>query len=204
MKVLLLVISLVGLALTDELSDRHQFSRFLDQHHRLYADHEVEYRFRIFQQNLRIIEQLNEENPYATFDVTEYADLSSEEFITLKTSFNMGALEDEERRLPRVDLLKNGDPPHELSWVAQNKISPVVNQGSCGSCWAFSAAEAVTSVMAVQRNLLVTQASPQEFVDCDRLSNGCNGGLPHQAFQYMINRDRQVAREGEYPYRGFL
>ncbi|KAL0235557.1 hypothetical protein GEMRC1_002139 [Eukaryota sp. GEM-RC1] len=202
MKVLLLVVALIGLALADEVSDRQQFSRFLNEHRRLYANEEVESRFRVFQQNLRVIEQLNEQNPYATFGVTEYADLSSEEFIALKTSVRPDTipLTNEERRLARVDMLKNAAAPYEWSWVAQGKVPPVVNQGSCGSCWAFSAAEAVSSVAAVQQSGPVYQLAPQEFVDCDRRSHGCSGGWPHQAFMYMIENNRKVAQESYYPY----
>jgi hypothetical protein len=54
-------------------------------------------------------------------------------------------------------------------------LTPVKNQGACGSCWAYSttaAVEAVTAIMTGERLVL----SEQELTDCNWQSSHCDGG----------------------------
>lgn len=58
------------------------------------------------------------------------------------------------------------------------------NQGSCGSCWAFSATCAIESGLAVHNGTPVVKLSEQEFVNCEKTDQGCNGGLMDHAFAF--------------------
>lgn len=60
-------------------------------------------------------------------------------------------------------------------------VSSVKNQGQCGSCWAFSAVQAVEGQLA-KATKKVTDLSEQQVVDCDTVDKGCQGGLMHTAY----------------------
>jgi len=78
----------------------------------------------------------------------------------------------------------------------------VKNQGSCGSCWAFSSTGAIEGAYAI-KNKQLKSFSEQQLVDCAGLragygNMGCNGGLMDNAFTY--GEDYQLELESEYPY----
>jgi hypothetical protein len=70
-----------------------------------------------------------------------------------------------------------------------------------GSCWAFSAISTVESINQLVTGELVT-LSEQELVECDTngQSNGCNGGLMDDAFEFII-KNGGIDTEDDYPYK---
>jgi len=76
----------------------------------------------------------------------------------------------------------------------------VKDQGQCGSCFAFSATEALESAWVLAGNSPIVFA-PQQVVSCDRVGqdNGCNGGNPDDAYTY-INQCGGFEKESDYPY----
>jgi cathepsin B len=80
-------------------------------------------------------------------------------------------------------------------------IHPIRNQEQCGSCWAFAATEALSDRLAIQSNLSVNVVlSPQDLVSCDTANGneGCDGGYPIYAWQYM--QTTGIVSDECYPY----
>ncbi|CDW75397.1 cysteine proteinase aalp [Stylonychia lemnae] len=92
--------------------------------------------------------------------------------------------------------------PEAYDWREHNGVTPVKDQGQCGSCWTFSTVGAVEAHYLIKyhqfRNL-----SEQQLVDCAQNfdNHGCNGGLPSHAFEY-IKDNGGLSTEQNYPYHG--
>lgn len=124
----------------DADSDQSHFNQFKRNFGRIYKnDEEESLRYRIFQNNLFLIRQLNKfEQGSAIYGVTEFADLTQAEYFqrTGLKQTNVDAHENDIKNplaeIPDIKLPKSHD------WREYNAITPVKNQGSCGSCWAVS------------------------------------------------------------------
>jgi C1A family cysteine protease len=99
-------------------------------------------------------------------------------------------------------LRVHGEPMHaapsSIDWVSKGAVTPVKNQGQCGSCWSFSTTGAMEGAYFLAGNKL-TSFSEQELVSCDKSDNGCNGGWMDAAFTW-IKKNGGITTEAAYPY----
>ena len=196
------MLSLIGFSLSstaDIASDPQfpQFERFIRQHRGgtpYSSEQETIARFSIFKDTLATIEARNAVGK-EKHGVTKFADLTPAEFKAKHTG-----LAPTTAKLPKKLHAVPGNATNTASvnWCTSGACTPIKNQGQCGSCWAFSATEQLESDYFLTYGTLKTLA-PQQIVSCDTASNGCGGGNPINAWQYLNTFGGQEPSK-DYPY----
>jgi len=97
----------------------------------------------------------------------------------------------------RVEILDVSNLTDSVNWVTKGAVTPVKNQGHCGSCWSFSTTGSMEGAHFIKTGKLVS-LSEQQLVDCSWLNLGCNGGMFDRAFSYTESHPLEL--ESEYPY----
>ncbi|KGL88110.1 Cathepsin L1, partial [Charadrius vociferus] len=129
--------------------------------------------------------------------MNHYGDLTDEEFNQLLNGFTPVP---QEEPAPPFQALVAMKTPEEVDWRAKGYVTPVKNQGHCGSCWAFSATGALEGLV-FNRTGKLAVLSEQNLIDCSRKlgNNGCHGGYMTRAFQY-VHDNGGLNSEQVYPY----
>jgi len=157
------------------------------------GDDEDQKRQQIFEQNQQLWGQ---HESGAVLGATVFSDLTLEEFQALPIR---GLTESAASGLPSVGVHEyNGETlAASVDWTTKGAVTPVKNQGQCGSCWAFSTTGGLEGAWQLASGNLVS-LSEQQFVDCSKQNSGCNGGLMDYAFDFATNT--AIATENTYAY----
>jgi len=162
---------------------------------------EHDHRFSIFKDNMEKIKKHNSnKNNTWWMGITQFADMTAEEFgLHIHKGCYHGAKKTTSPNPFTAKDAKNGTAPDAVDWTSKGAVTPVKNQGSCGSCWAFSTTGAIEGRCQISTGTL-TSLSEQDLVDCSKANNGCNGGLMDNAFAY-VKKKGGICTEQEYAYK---
>jgi C1A family cysteine protease len=156
-------------------------------------------RFRIFRENLRIIDSHNLDiGQNFTMGINQFTDLTPEEFKILYVS----GLKTKVGSYGCKSFSSSASgTPSVIDWRTLGAVTSVKDQGQCGSCWTFSATGAIEGAWAISTGKLV-DLSEEQLVECatgvSYGSHGCSGGQMEGAFKYVVEHGQ--CSLSAYPY----
>ena len=194
-----------------EVDFSNDFSNFITKYDKSYISNEyLLYRYLIFSDNMDYINHRNSLNMSYTLEMNKFGDFTSEEFNALYKGYN-GLIKSDKKynqHFPTFNTLNYST----IDWRAEGLVTDVKDQEQCGSCWAFSAVSTMEGAHAKETGNL-TSLSEQDLVDCVPDCDGCNGGWPFLAIDYIINGSTTdnpngtnvsgIDTEVSYGYKGF-
>jgi cathepsin L len=196
MKTILLVLAFtLAVNAFSESLYKSSFQTFMTTYGKSYASEEFQKRFDIFRYHMDFIAEHNKQNNTYRVGLNEFADLSIEEFSKMMNGFSNKQTEQAD-----LHVVDPNDDPTTVDWRTKGYVTPIKNQGQCGSCWSFSTTGSTEGQHFKATNTLVS-LSEQNLVDCSGSfgNQGCNGGLMDDAFKYIIS-NKGIDTEASYPY----
>jgi len=169
-------------------------------------------KFLVWLDNLRLIASTNDQDLSYKLGLNQFSDMTSDEFRTYVHGEDGSCFKPEERDnfISNVDgqdiIIKDEVFPRatasEVDWTEKGVVTPVKNQGECGSCWAFSTTGALECNYAIENGKL-NSLSEQELVDCAGFLRygcaGCNGGQMSGGMKYA-QEEGGLCLESAYKY----
>jgi C1A family cysteine protease len=132
------------------------------------------------------------------FGITKFSDQFKDEFAATHFGYKRKAA----RATAEVLSVPTAGVPASVDWRAKGAVTKVKDQGSCGSCWAFSATEEIESAVFMAIGKLPT-LSTQQIISCDKVDQGCNGGDTVTAYKY-VEKAGGLDTASDYPDRSHL
>jgi cathepsin F len=183
-------------------NDFPAFTAFIENHRAgvgYATEAETNGRFAIFKENLaKAHERSVKCAGKCRHGVTKFSDLSADEFRAKHTGLKPTTAELKKRVPLKSHNVNASFKASSIDWRTKGAVTPIKNQGQCGSCWAFSATEQLESDYFLKYGTL-KELSPQQICSCTTSCLGCNGGNPINAWQYVNTFGGQEPKM-DYPY----
>jgi C1A family cysteine protease len=184
---------------TSDASYFNAWENFKVDYGKKYSEAEEAYRFSVFKDNVDKANKQNAEHILASgeavFGITKFSDLTVDEFRTGFLNYRPRDYTNVTRITPVVD----GPIANDIDWRNNGAVTPVKDQGQCGSCWAFGATAAIESYGQITGTYSLQVLAPQQITSCDTTSYGCQGGWAEHAFNY-VTLAGGIQAESTYPY----
>lgn len=199
------VLSLSKLTILE--SEEKSFISFMRNYNIIYTGEEYSLRLGIFLSNLRYAQEFNKKNSKHLFKVgvNQFFALTPSEI----SQYLKGAKGDTSQIInsPYLKDIKtqkrvSNDVPDSFDWRdKKDVVGEIKEQGSCGSCWAFSTITVQESRWSIEKGKKY-RLSEQELIDCATTCYGCYGGIPTNAIDYVIkNQNGHFDQDYLYPNR---
>lgn len=171
--------------------------------------------YNIFKNNYELIQSttnvLSNENSSFTIELNKYADTinfndNNPDDLNYKLSMTDNVVKTFNFQLffksllRPLNILKKKNENIRVNWNNTEYLSPVKNQGQCGSCYAFSTTNVLETFMRIN-NYNVDRLSEQQIVDCSPNDYGCEGGFMHTSLDFIINNKGLLSND-DYKYMG--
>jgi len=193
---MLFILALIAFAAAEiSAADHSLFQTWMATHNKVYASSEEQsYRLSVFARSAEFVRNWDEEARGFSVALNQFADLTSEEFVSIYNGMNVTKVYEEP-----VDMMMVAAPT-SVDWRNKGAVTGIKNQGQCGSCWSFSTTGSMEGAWFLKGHAL-TSLSEQNLVDCSTAQGnmGCNGGLMDNAFRYII-ANGGIDTEASYPY----
>eukprot|EP00756_Hemistasia_phaeocysticola_P027106 Hpha_TRINITY_DN16099_c2_g5::TRINITY_DN16099_c2_g5_i6::g.119020::m.119020/K01373/CTSF; cathepsin F len=169
-----------------------EWESFKSMHGKRYSNaEEEELRRKVFEANMEAAQEMNAVEAHAQFGASPFADMTEAEFATYHSAGAFYAAANRTALQSVKSFSASAVAAAEataVDWRQKGAVTAVKNQGSCGSCWAFSTTGNVEGQWFLAGNTL-TSLSEQQLVSCDKAfgDQGCNGGLPANAYKYIVS-----------------
>jgi len=162
------------------------------------SEDEEAQRKEVFSENFAQISEHNKAGAKYSLVVNHFADLTNSEWSATYNRATPPASVENSKDLPFLgQVAEESVLADSIDWVSRGAVTPVKNQGQCGSCWSFSTTGAMEGSYQVASGKLLSLAE-QQLVDCDRSNDGCSGGWPYMAMTYASQNG--ACLESSYPY----
>jgi len=190
-------------AALSEKEYRNHFTAWMQKHQKSYTAEDFQNRYAIFKDNLDYVNKWNSKNSETKLDTTHLADLTNQEYRSIYLGTRFNAAERLAKAPKPLSTIKSvAALPASVDWNKAGAVTPIKNQGQCGSCWSFSTTGSTEGIHQITSGNLVS-LSEQNLMDCSTAegNNGCNGGLMDDAFEYIV-KNKGLDTESSYPYQG--
>ncbi|CAD5229873.1 unnamed protein product [Bursaphelenchus okinawaensis] len=182
-------------------ADFEKFTEFIRKYERQYTTpEEVSQRFFSIQKSIKKVVVVSESDPMAIYGLTKLSDYSKEELKRVTS----GLISESQNVDPsKYVILESEEIPEAFDWREHNGVTPVRDQGVCGSCYAFGSVAAIESQLLIHKNLS-TYLSIEEILSCTYHNqkygnnNGCHGGLPDGVYDFV--KDNGITDNEHWEY----
>ncbi|XP_076642385.1 cathepsin L isoform X2 [Halictus rubicundus] len=210
MKVLLLlIVAVIAMAQAVSFYEvvKEEWHAFKLEHSKTYnSDIEEKFRMKIFMDNKHKIAKHNgnygrNHVPYK-LKMNKYGDMLHHEFVNIMNGYNKSVNYVNRSKFTGAMFVEpaNVKLPDSVDWRDSGAVTPVKDQGHCGSCWSFSATGGLEAQHFRATGSLIS-LSEQNLIDCSGKygNNGCEGGMIDAAFQY-VKDNHGIDTEATYTY----
>ncbi len=212
--VFVLTITIIFVSLSEAIENQNnitvhpnlkRFSNWLVKHNiQIQDEKQFDWIWANWIDNDKYIQYINSQNKTYQLAHNQYSGMNQVEFAEyMGFNSNIDFLRNNLRGSSTNTLTNLGSLPLEVDWRTKGAVTPVKDQGQCGSCWSFSNTGALEGAYYIKYGDLIS-FSEQELVDCSNFKNGgpnmgCNGGQISQTMDW-IGKNGGLCLESDYPY----